>query len=72
MPKTSCQACGSLGLCHLERLHEFLRERHEGQCDGVWVDHLPYPGPKLLRFIGGAEVGELAAIVCADCGYFWA
>ncbi len=71
MRKTKCQACGSRRLCHLERLHEFLRDCEDDPWDGdgVWVGRLPYDGPKLLRFVGGAEVGEISAIVCADCGY---
>lgn len=75
MQPTRCHACGGSRIGVLGRLYEYLSTRHEDERgdSGVWISFLPRAGSRFVRkiqaMVGGGEIGELSAVICADCGY---
>jgi hypothetical protein len=68
----ACRACGSDRVGRLNRLYEYLcDEDDEFDHDGIWISLLPADeGESWIRrkVVGGRRIGELGAILCADCG----
>lgn len=63
-----CQACGGARLGFLNRLHEYLCAHSDDEPhEGVWISVLPHRS-RLMRMIGGREIGELGALICVECG----